>query len=289
MKMLHRYSYRIVTVKGNPSGQHLIKNDPGGINIARCLSAFASGLFGRKIMYRTHDVVSARQRRAVGNAGDPEVRHLNMPVCVNKNILRLNIPMNDPVSVSVLQGAENTNGNLAGQGRSQLASFLNHFLQGFPLNIFHHQVTVFVIHAYIQQVNNIVMGHFAGSFRFTLKAADKLYIFIKLRPEYLYRHIVPGSQINSAINNRHPAHADLFRQAITSRQDSFSHHDSPPAYDLQDSVSEKDPDRNEQKNLNKVFLFLRTHHGRISFRGPENHLPQNRLLLYRDRSDRPAG
>ena len=75
-------------------------------------------------MNRTHDVVAFGQGRTVGNPRDAEVCDFDVPVCVDQDILGLDVAVYNTVPVGVFQRAQDPYCNLAGQRRAQFSAFL---------------------------------------------------------------------------------------------------------------------------------------------------------------------
>ena len=166
-------------------------------------------------MHGAHHVIPLGQGRAVGHTGNAEVGNLNVSIGMDKDVLGLDVSVNNAVFMGMLQGGQNANGNLRRHNGIQPSFFLNELLQGFALHILHHQVTVVAVHAHIQQVDDIVVGHFAGGFRLPLKTSHKLCVLIKFRPQHFNGHIVAGTHVNGTVNNGHAANADLLHQLVT--------------------------------------------------------------------------
>ena len=174
-------------------------------------------------MHGAHDVVAFCQCGAVRDSCNAEIRNFNMSVRMDKNILRFYVPVHNTVSVGMFESAQNSDGNLSCQGRTEFTSFLDDRFQCFPLDVFHDQVQVFTIHTHIQQIDNIMMSHLARSFRFTLETADKLIVLIVFRAQDLDSDIVSCSQINCTVNNRHATHTDLLCQTVAVCEYLFFH------------------------------------------------------------------
>ena len=134
---------------------------------------------------------------------------------MNQDILRFDVPMYNAVTMRVFQGTQNTDRYLSRQGGIQFATFLDNAFQRFPLHIFHHQIPVFPVHTDIQQIDDIMMRHFACGFRLTLESSDELTVLVIFRTQYFYRNIVSCTKIHRTVHNCHTTHADLFGKTVS--------------------------------------------------------------------------
>ncbi len=223
VQVLHGHGHGAVPVKGHAAGEHFIEYHAAAVNIAAGVRGLAGGLLRAEIMHRAHDAVPPGQGGAVRHPGNAEVRHLHVAVGVDQDVLRLDVPVNNAVLVGVLQGRENADGHLGGHLGIQPALFLDQLLEGFALDVFHDQVTVLPVHAHVQEVDDVVVGHFAGGLGLPLEAAHKLRVLVEFRAEDLHGHVVPRAHVNGPVHNGHAAHADLLHQAVAVGKDFFAH------------------------------------------------------------------
>ena len=142
---------------------------------------------------------------------------------MDKDILRLDVPMDDAVLMGMLQRGQDPDGDLRRHGGVDAPLLPDDLLEGLALDVLHHQVAVVPVHAHVQKVDDIVVGHAAGGLRLPLEAADELRVLVELGLEHLHRHAVPRALIDGAVNNGHAAHADLLHQAVAVSQYFFAH------------------------------------------------------------------
>ena len=105
--MLHRDLFRGIPVKGDAAGEHLVQQDADRIDVALGVRFLAAGLLGADIVDRADRLVAAAADILPGKPRDPEVHDLDGPVPQQHDILGLNVPVDDPVVVGVLQGLQN--------------------------------------------------------------------------------------------------------------------------------------------------------------------------------------
>ena len=96
--MLHRDLERRVPGKGNRAGEHLIEDDPHRVDVGALVDRRAARLFRREVLRGADDRADLRHLARAG-AGDPEVGHLQPPVRVDDDVVRLDVAVDDAVSV----------------------------------------------------------------------------------------------------------------------------------------------------------------------------------------------
>ncbi len=125
------------------SGEQLIKHDTDGINIDAMID-FVRGLelLRGEVMHRPKYLPSGGNfliGARVFDLCDPEVREFDLPIVAEQYILGLDIAVNDPFRVSVLECIRDGTNNVEGVGNLD-----RHRLHGFPkietMYIFHHVV-----------------------------------------------------------------------------------------------------------------------------------------------------
>ena len=148
---------------------------------------------------------------------------------MDQDVLRFDVTVHDAVAVGMFQGAQDSDRNLACQRSVEFSPFLDYFLQGLPLYVLHDKIAVFAVHTHVQQIDDIMVRHFAGRFGFPLETADKLAVFVEFGPQDLYRYVVACTQVNGTVNDGHTAHTDLFSQAVTVSKDLLLHSSVTPS------------------------------------------------------------
>ena len=100
--MHHGNGNRIIGIKRFLSGQHLIKHDTNGINIALFIRHVPSCLLRTDVVYRSDCLIGCSHAFFPCKLGDSEVHDFNRSVCQQHDILRLDVPMNDSTVMGVL-------------------------------------------------------------------------------------------------------------------------------------------------------------------------------------------
>ena len=94
-------------------------------------------------MHRTHGI--GCDRIGSGRLGNTKVRHLDLSLFGNDNILRLNIPVNDMIVVSCFHTLCNLNGNPNRLIHIKLSLGLDELFEGDSLNKLHNNIVIVFI------------------------------------------------------------------------------------------------------------------------------------------------
>ena len=147
---------------------------------------------------------------------DAEVRHLDLAVCRNHDILRLDIPVYDLVIVGILDSLCNLNGNTDRFLKLDPAFFLNIGFEGDSLNIFHDDVIDPLIGTYIIDIHNIRMGQAGCCLCLCSEFCKKACIGSKFFLQHLHCNITVQLLVHCLVNIGHSACTDLIQDHITS-------------------------------------------------------------------------
>jgi len=113
--------------EGNGAGEHLVEHDSEGVDVAARVSALATDLLGRDVVWRAQALgeVSEGEAAGAGVGGDAEVDEADVVVAVDHDVFRLHVAVDDAVGVDVLEGAADADGELDGAVDGQLWLLLN--------------------------------------------------------------------------------------------------------------------------------------------------------------------
>ena len=101
--MLNRHRDCGVRRKRQLTRQHFKQHHAYRIQAGLFIRFLSPGLLGADIMHRTDCFVRNCRHLAARKTGDAEIHHLNSAVLQKHNVLGLNVPMDDPFVVGVLQ------------------------------------------------------------------------------------------------------------------------------------------------------------------------------------------
>ena len=91
--------HRVIVIEGVNAGEHLVREDAQGPPVDRLAVALIQEDFGRQVLGRSAKRVSAR----LAVLSESEVRQFEVALLVNKDVLRLQISVNDVQRVQILE------------------------------------------------------------------------------------------------------------------------------------------------------------------------------------------
>src|SRR6266567_3170430 len=112
--MLHAYSQGIICLEGNLPGDELVKQDAERVDICRWHSSLSLETFRGHIGWRSKHLPSGRQccgclikrvRSLVEKVYNAKIDEVHIPLFINKCIAGLNITMDHPTLVSIVNCA----------------------------------------------------------------------------------------------------------------------------------------------------------------------------------------
>src|SRR5215469_8536530 len=119
-------------------------------------------------MNTAHDPPRASEM-IISEAGNPEINNLQPTVLWNDKIRRFDVAVDHSVAVSVIQAVANQYHEAELLRKQQVASAADDRFQGFPFDIFHHQIGGATIVAEIVHRDNIRVLQSAGGLGLTVE------------------------------------------------------------------------------------------------------------------------
>jgi hypothetical protein len=133
---------RRVAGERGPSGQQLIQQAAGRVQVAAGIDPLAPGLLGREVLRGAYHL----GRLGHGGLGvahrpcDAEVHDLDVAVAGHHHVARLDVPVHDAGLVAVVQRAEHAVDDLKRPLRQQPVAVLQQVADGTPVHVLHHDV-----------------------------------------------------------------------------------------------------------------------------------------------------
>ena len=212
--------HRAAAVKRQAAGQHFVQHDADRVDVGARVGAVALGLLGADIMHRADGLVADGLALRAGEAGDAEIHHLDGTVGLQHDVLRLDVAVDDPLGMGVVQRAEHLRGEMHDLFPGQrAAALLEVFFQRDAVDILHHDILQLVGDRNVVDLDDIGM----------VEDRDGLGFFL----EHLDRNGVVGAHIAAFIHVGHAAHADQAFDQIAAVQ-LFANqviHLRPPLFD----------------------------------------------------------
>ena len=184
----HRYRNRRRAHIGNLTGQHLEEHNAQRIHVAACRNLAAAGLLRRNIMHRTHNRLGINHRLVRHHLGDTKIGNLRIHVLVDKNILRLDVAVNNVMAMRMLQSICQTHAYFQHGVQAQLM-LLHIFLQRHAVHIFHNYILIVALGNNIVNVDDIRMHQTRRRLGLTSELLEQLLILEELVAQHLHRHI----------------------------------------------------------------------------------------------------
>ena len=139
--LLDGHLHHIVGVKRQMPRKHLVHHDAHRIDVAGEIGLVALGLFRADIMDAAHRLAAGKLVLGAGDAGNAEVHHPQLAVVQQHDVLGLDVPVDDPVAVGVVEGAEDLSDEVDGLPAGDLAAPLVEVLpEGHALHALHNDI-----------------------------------------------------------------------------------------------------------------------------------------------------
>ena len=203
----------IVAVKRQFAGEHFIHDDTKRIDIAPAIYREAPGLLRRDIMHRA-DRLILHIRHFGLEVGNAKIRDFDDAVIDNKDVLRLDIAVNNAFPVRVAERPRDLQREIHRLRRIERAVVLQILLERDAVHELHDNILHMVCAAHIVYADNVRVAELCDRLRFRLKAAAKLFVLRKLRPHDLHGYIAVEPVAHRFIHDRHAAAADELHKLI---------------------------------------------------------------------------
>ena len=133
---------RVVADERGPAGEQLIDDAAGGVDVGPGVDLFTAGLLRRQILCRPdHRAGLCHRARAAGQrARDAEVHDLDLAGAGQHDVARLDVPVDDPVSVAELKRRADVGADLQRAPRLQRPLGGQHLFERPTVDEFHDDV-----------------------------------------------------------------------------------------------------------------------------------------------------
>jgi hypothetical protein len=199
---------------GIDAGQRLVQHEPERVRVHRAGDALPARLLGGHVGERAHDVAGARERVAVGQAGDPEVGQLGDaapllgPVGAD-DVGRLDVAVDDPARVRVLERAAQRHPDPQRVAVRQLPR-AQQLGQGPAVHELGDQVDRVAVAAGLVQADDAGVRQPGRGDRLALGA----HVEIAVDGDPLDRHVALQVLVVRPVDDPHPAGAEALAQAV---------------------------------------------------------------------------
>ena len=196
---------------GQLARQHLVQHDAGRVEVgARVGLARLLALLRRHVLVRAEHEVRAREPRVLlraEHAAEAEVGDLDDVALAEQHVLRLDVAVDDAVSVRVRERAEHRADDAQRLGRRQRA-FAQNLAQAAPLDVFHDEERTAVDLAAVDDGDDVGVRELAQHVGLAVEALEKLRVLREVRGEHLERDRAAERELRGAVHRAHAAAAD---------------------------------------------------------------------------------
>ena len=208
LQLHQRNRHRIIRYKRQLAGEHLIEHDANRVDIRLICNIIAAGLLRRNIMHRANRFIRHGLGLALQETGNAKISHLNGSVLQKHDVLRLNIPVDDPLFMGALQCHQDLAGKMHCLLPTDGALLLDILLQGDAINELHDDILNLVAEADIINLHNIGVIEHRNRLGFIAEAAEEIAVVGELFLEDLNGNPAVLHAVIGLIHIGHAPHAD---------------------------------------------------------------------------------
>ena len=224
--VLRNHGDGIVGFEWRMSGDALIEDAPQRIKVGLGVRCALERLFGRHVGDGPHHHPRLRQPASPLTARQPEVHQLRGTVLGDDDVLRLDVPVHDPLTMGVLQSLQHLEGDLH-QPRHRHGQ---QFPQRLSLHQLHHDRKLPAFFHRIKDGHDVRVVQLRRRLRLAEKPACP-FLPEQGRAEGLDRHRPLQQAVLSAVHHPHSAFAQLGVDAVAVPQQRPDHDGTVPASD----------------------------------------------------------
>ncbi len=184
--------------------QQFKQQNPEGIDVHQAGELFSTHLFGRHVVGRSEHIarLGARKVFALGNS---EIHQLDHAGCVDVNVLRLDVAMDDSVLVDEIEGAGDLQRDLQFAAQVAGVAVLDGVAQVFTLQeLHHHEQALLGVGTEIVNADDVFVGYPGGGLRFGQEAVTGFRVLRCRLDQNLHRHRAADDGIEGLVNVGHP-------------------------------------------------------------------------------------
>ena len=212
-EMLHRDLHRRLARERHRSGQQLVEDDPRRVEIGALVDRGAARLLGREVLRRADDRAGLGHLARAG-PGDAEVGDLDATFAVDDHVVRLDVPVDDPVLVRVAQRGEDLSRVRDRDRHRARPARHDQLLQRPALDVLHHDVVRALGDAPVVDRDDVGVRQPGGVGRLAAEALDELLVVRVALVEDLHRDAAAELLVLGEPDVGHPARAELALEAV---------------------------------------------------------------------------
>jgi hypothetical protein len=171
-------------------------------------------LLGRHVIGRSHDEPAPRQLRR-RDARHAEVQDLQLAFSGDEQVGRLHVAMHDAPRVREGQPLADARHDLHLPLNRHRLGIREHLVQAVARQEFHHDIRPAAFLAEIVNRDDVAVHELAGRPRLAEEPLARLFRDVDVRHQHLDGHLPPDHRVLAAIDDAHPALADLVDELVS--------------------------------------------------------------------------
>ena len=203
---------RILAVERNASGEALKGHDAERIDVAPAVQRLCPCLLRTHVMRRADRHAGSGQLGSARRLGDPEVRDDRTVHLVQHDVVRLDVPMDDPVLVRVVKRVRGLRQELPDLGRRQRTPLFDDVRERLAAEQLHHEVDDAVRPPDAIDGDDVGMLELCGGAGFALEALDEILVERQRERKDLDRYFSVELLVAGLEDDGHSPAAQLLEQ-----------------------------------------------------------------------------
>jgi hypothetical protein len=190
LDVLHRNGDEVLAWEGQLAGEQLVEDDAEGVDVRMRVDGLAARLLRSDVVGGPEDGSGLSHAVLdVERAGDPEVRHLGVPVAVQKDVLRFHVAVNEPALMGERKAASNLERDLESIADVKAAFADNQLLQVLAVDVLEDDVLPATLLAPVDHRHDVGMLELGDGSRLPLEALDEVLVLVVLLMQNLQRDV----------------------------------------------------------------------------------------------------
>ena len=202
-----------LAVVGRVAGEHLVHDHAQRVEVGAEVDPAALGLLGGDIVHRAQGF-PGEGGLGGGHPGNAEVGHLDAAVLEDHDVVGLDVPVDNPAAVGMLQCLGDLGGKVQRFPPVEHALLLHVLLQGDAVDELHDDIVHIVRMGHVIDIDDIGMREHGDGLGLGMEAAAKLCILRQLVLEDLDGHQPVEPVTPRLIHHGHAAGSDHFQNLV---------------------------------------------------------------------------
>ena len=163
-------------ISGHGASKHLKHHYPRRVNVRPRVGRVPSPLLGGCVAWRSAGALAGCGQAVLGvnRPGQTEIKKFHGARFINQYVARLDVPVDDPGPVGVVERLEGLPENLQGLPERQRTRRIDDVRQRLPPNVIHHIEALALLLAAVENTSDVGVLQFCGGPRFPLEQTGEL-------------------------------------------------------------------------------------------------------------------